>query len=232
MVNPVPGYPVTTAYWIPGSHWTACGHHTGIDIAAPHGTPVVAARGGELKRVSYGAAFGTDQLLVVAPDGSADFYAHLLRPRGAVPRRVAAGERIGDVGSDGNATGPHLHFERHASAGAGWNCGNMRDPMDSLNDGDGGGGSQWASGAVYVHKLKYGQRDSDSVRRLQYVLNGIPLQGGETLPVTGNYLTDTDDEVRRWQRSIGNTVDPVGGSSIGPLQAARLFPAPPYSVRD
>lgn len=232
MVNPVPGRSVTTAWRKQGQHWAACGWHTGQDYSAPHGTPVVAARAGRLERVNYGAAFGSDQIRVVCPDGSADFYAHLLRVTGSTPREVAAGEQIGEVGSDGNATGPHLHFERHASAGAGWQCSNMRDPMLSHNAAGSGGGSSspWASGEVWVDKLRYGQRDSDSVRRLQYVLNGIPLPGGETLPITGNYLDMTDDEVRRWQRSIGNAVDPVGGSFIGPRQAARLFPAP-YVIR-
>lgn len=224
MVNPVPGKSVTTAYRKPG--WAACGWHTGQDYAAPHGQPVVAARAGRLERVSYGSAFGTDQIRVVCSDGSADFYAHLLRVTGPTPRSVSAGEQIGEVGSDGNATGPHLHFERHASAAAGWSCGNMRDPMDSHNAGSGSGGSPWAQGPVYVDKLRYGQRDSDSVRRLQYRLNQEVNAG---LPTTGNYLTQTDAAVRQWQGSIGNSVDPEGESYLGPKQAALMFPAP-YTV--
>ena len=87
----------------------------------------------------------------------------------------------------------------------------------------------WASGAVYVGKLRYGQRDSDSVRRLQYRLNAV-VAPSPALPVTGNYLALTDAAVRRWQASIGNAVDAAGRSSIGPLQARRLFPVPPYTV--
>ena len=54
MVNPVPGYTVSTPYKKRGSHWSCDedsagnGVHTGIDYAAPAGTKVVAARGGRL----------------------------------------------------------------------------------------------------------------------------------------------------------------------------------------
>jgi hypothetical protein len=88
-------------------------------------------------------------------------------------------------------------------------------------------GSDWSSGDVYLDKLRYGQRDSDSVRRLQYTLNetSIPAPGNVTLPITGNYLDQTDEVVRAWQLMIGDTPDPAGASFLGPKQAAALFPA-------
>ena len=231
MVNPVPGRSVTTAYRkVSSGSWQACGFHTGQDYAAPHGTPVVAARAGRLERVNAGASFGSDQLLVKVSGGGGDFYAHLLRVTGAVPRDVAAGEQIGEVGSDGNATGPHLHFERWAETGGGWpSCNGFQDPMLSHNAG--GGGSPWAAGDVWREKLTYGQMDSDSVKRLAYRLNALGLVEGEPLPYTGNYLRRTDAAVRRWQESIGNAPDPVGASFLGPLQTARMFPVPPYRIR-
>ena len=78
-------------------------------------------------------------------------------------------------------------------------------------------------GPVYLSKLVYGQRDSDSVRRLQGALNGHPLNGGQQLPVTGNYLDDTDHEVRLCQAQHGFGSDPAGASSVGPQQAEHLF---------
>lgn len=223
MVNPVPGYSVTTPYGISGPSWSTCAMgHTGQDYAAPHGTPVVAARAGRLVRVSYGSAFGSDQLAVQTGDGGEDFYAHLLAVSGPTPRDVTAGEQIGEVGSDGNASGPHLHFERHAWCA--WTCDAMRDPMASHNA---GGGSSPGGAPTYLSRLRYGQRDSSSVENLQTVLNGHSLPGGQTLPVTGNYLEMTDEEVRLCQQHHGHLFtqsqpDPVGDSSVGPLQADHL----------
>jgi murein DD-endopeptidase MepM/ murein hydrolase activator NlpD len=132
-MHPVPGFEVTTAYGIKGPYWRACQFHTGIDIAAPAGTQVVAARGGIVRHTKYGTAFGPYQFAIVASDGSEDFYAHVLN-RPANGRTVKAGETVAKVGALGNATGPHLHFERHAKAGS-WNCSNMRDPAPSLKEG-------------------------------------------------------------------------------------------------
>lgn len=134
MVNPVPGYSVTTGYKKQGSHWTTCGWHTGQDYAAPAGTPIVAARGGLVAYVDYGSSFGSHQWVVRPGDGTEDFYAHAkFRPVSGI--HVAAGSVLGQVGSEGNATGPHLHFERHSSYG--WGCSLMQDPMLSHNAGGG-----------------------------------------------------------------------------------------------
>jgi hypothetical protein len=84
-------------------------------------------------------------------------------------------------------------------------------------------GAAFDHGPVYLSKLVYGQRDSDSVRRLQLHLNGHPLQGGETLQVTGNYLDETDEEVRLCQAQHSYGSDDPGQSNVGPAQAAHLF---------
>lgn len=78
-------------------------------------------------------------------------------------------------------------------------------------------------GDVYLSKLTFGQEDSDSVKRLQLHLNDHPLEDGEELPITGNYGEQTDEEVRLCQGQHGFGSDPVGGSSVGPSQAAHLF---------
>jgi hypothetical protein len=138
MVNPVPGRTITTAYGIRGRHWSCNrdsngnGVHTGADFAAPQGTRVVAARPGTARHVNYGGAFGSRQLLIIAADGTADFYAHMSRRIPGNGARVEAGQHVGDVGADGNATGPHLHFERHRNAN-GWSCSNHVNPAPSIN---------------------------------------------------------------------------------------------------
>jgi len=87
-------------------------------------------------------------------------------------------------------------------------------------------------GPVYLSKLVYGQKDSDSVKRLQLHLNGHPLQGGHTLEISGNYLDGTDGEVRLCQSQHGFGNDPAEASSVGPKQAAHLFTGCACEVTD
>ena len=139
-MNPVPGHDVDTPYGRRGPWWSCDqnshgeGIHTGADYAAPAGARVVAARPGNLVHDHYGSAFGSHQVAVLAGDGTRDFYAHL-RTR-VPPGRVQAGDKVGEVGSEGNATGPHLHFERHATETAGWSCEIVRDPRPSIEWGE------------------------------------------------------------------------------------------------
>ena len=137
-MQPVPGYRVTTPYGIRSTHWSCSpdargwGIHTGVDIAAPTGVRVVAARPGRVEHVNFGSAFGDRQVAVVRDDGTRDFYAHM-QTRVTHGLRVAAGDPVGTVGARGNVTGPHLHFERHTVATGGWSCGIVTDPAASLN---------------------------------------------------------------------------------------------------
>lgn len=137
---PVPSHPtITTPFGRRGRHWScnrdAAGNgiHTGVDYGSPgiSGARVVAARPGTARHVNYGTAFGTRQLLIVAGDGSADFYAHMSARLPADGARVAAGQHVGAVGASGNVTGPHLHFERHTRTG-GWSCQIITDPAPSI----------------------------------------------------------------------------------------------------
>ncbi len=84
--------------------------HSGIDIPAPTGAPVVAAAPG---RVAYaGFLAGGWGLLVSIDHGAArTLYAHLSRVDVRVGEVVQAGRQVGLVGATGDATGPHLHFE-------------------------------------------------------------------------------------------------------------------------
>lgn len=136
MVQPVPGHGVTTPYGRRGSHWSCSpdssgnGIHTGADMAAPVGAKVVAARPGTARHVNFGSAFGSHQLEVRCSDGTSDFYAHM-RSRVADGTKVDAGQKVGEVGQEGNVTGPHLHFERHKAQGT-WSCSVVTDPAPSI----------------------------------------------------------------------------------------------------
>ena len=76
---------------------------------------------------------------------------------------------------------------------------------------------------VYVDKLRHGQFDSDSVKALQTVLKEIPLVGGRTLPVTGNFASMTKNEVSLWQKQKSKDKSVVDGSKITSSQAKELF---------
>jgi murein DD-endopeptidase MepM/ murein hydrolase activator NlpD len=84
--------------------------HTGVDLAAPEGTAVHAATGG-LARVGYDQ-HGAGLLVSIAFDSHVRIlYCHLLRAAVVSGHPVGAGDVVGQVGSTGLSTGPHLHLE-------------------------------------------------------------------------------------------------------------------------
>ncbi|MFC0012043.1 M23 family metallopeptidase [Devosia nitrariae] len=86
--------------------------HTGVDWAAPSGTPVAAAFAGEVSFAGNGGGYG-NLLRIRHPDGRETYYAHLKAfAEGIAPgKAIGVGEVVGFVGTTGNSTGPHLHFE-------------------------------------------------------------------------------------------------------------------------
>jgi len=84
--------------------------HTGWDIAAPAGTPIVAADNGSVATISSGGAYG-NAVMLVHGDGLTTFYAHMSSVNVKVGQVVSKGETLGGVGSTGWSTGNHLHFE-------------------------------------------------------------------------------------------------------------------------
>jgi peptidoglycan hydrolase-like protein with peptidoglycan-binding domain len=85
--------------------------HTGIDFPVPYGTPVAAAGVGTVIFADYNSG-GYGNLVVVQHRlGYSSWYAHLSSISAWVGEAVAGGTLIGNVGSTGHSTGPHLHFE-------------------------------------------------------------------------------------------------------------------------
>ena len=84
--------------------------HNGVDWAAPRGTPVRAADGGTVTFSGYRGAMG-NLIIIDHGRGKETWYAHLNRRHVSRGDRVFQGQHIGDVGSTGRSTGPHLHFE-------------------------------------------------------------------------------------------------------------------------
>lgn len=94
--------------------------HQGTDIGAPMGTPVVAAYTGKVAIANFMGGYG---LTVVVAHGDETFetlYAHMSELFVQPGEWVEQGEVIGRVGSTGNSTGPHLHFEFRQMTDQGW----------------------------------------------------------------------------------------------------------------
>ena len=84
--------------------------HTGLDIATATGTPIKVVADGIVTCASYSGAYG-NLVKVDHGNGLETWYAHTSKMYVAVGQEVKAGEVIAAVGSTGNSTGSHLHFE-------------------------------------------------------------------------------------------------------------------------
>lgn len=83
--------------------------HNGVDMAAPSGSPILAAYDGEVIAASYSPTMG-NYIMIDHGDGLITIYMHASSVSVSSGTMVARGEQIGCVGSTGRSTGPHLHF--------------------------------------------------------------------------------------------------------------------------
>lgn len=102
--------------------------HSGIDLGAPMGTPVLAAKSGVVEFASWGGGYGN--LVEISHGSTGTRYAHMSSIYVNPGQRVAQGQQIGTVGSTGNSTGPHLHFEYLIPGSDGWTA---LDPANYLD---------------------------------------------------------------------------------------------------
>ena len=84
--------------------------HTGLDIAATTGTPIKVVADGIVTNASYSGSYG-NLVKISHGDGVETWYAHTSKMYVTVGQKVSAGDTIAAVGSTGNSTGAHLHFE-------------------------------------------------------------------------------------------------------------------------
>jgi murein DD-endopeptidase MepM/ murein hydrolase activator NlpD len=86
--------------------------HKGIDLAAPRGTPVYACSAGTVVFRGFDPIYGN--YVILRHDGSREsLYGHLSSIKIELHEKVKSGSILGTVGSTGQSTGPHLHFEIH-----------------------------------------------------------------------------------------------------------------------
>jgi murein DD-endopeptidase MepM/ murein hydrolase activator NlpD len=96
-----------------GYGWRWGRMHKGIDIAAPVGTPVVAAAPGVVVTAGWNSGGYGNLVEIQHPDGSLTLYAHNNRILVRRGQAVEQGQQISEMGSTGYSTGPHCHFEVH-----------------------------------------------------------------------------------------------------------------------
>jgi len=109
---PVPGHTTVTSDYGMRMHpiLKVNKMHTGIDIAAPNGTPICAVADGTVISVCWNNAYG-NMLIIDNGSGVCTLYAHMSKFGTSEGKYVLAGDVIGYVGSTGWSTGNHLHFE-------------------------------------------------------------------------------------------------------------------------
>lgn len=109
---PLPGYSPGSAYgWRIHPIWGDRRFHAGEDIGAPMGTPILAADSGLVTVIpDNGNGYG-NYIMINHGGGRVTLYAHMSGFAVSNGATVTQGQTIGYVGSTGNSTGPHLHFE-------------------------------------------------------------------------------------------------------------------------
>ena len=115
---PVDGYHLTATFGQCSALWSSC--HTGLDFAAPSGTPIRAVANGVVTSVGYDGSYG-NKTVITLDDGTELWFCHQTSYTVGVGDEVRAGELIGYIGATGNVTGPHLHLEVRPGGG---------DPVD------------------------------------------------------------------------------------------------------
>ncbi|TDD45016.1 M23 family metallopeptidase [Kribbella antibiotica] len=268
MAQPLPAGKLTV-----GTRWrySQGGLHAAFDYPVELGTPVFAVAAGVVLDCNDGVTNKPKPNVVGAPSNwvllgithagrkASVLYQHLSPGINVTKgQKVAAGHQLGESGSSGNATGPHLHL---AAMWGHRDRGSRYDYLKGIGSKEGvpsdgtasneicifppslvyGPGSArtlvsqatvLASGLVFVDKLRFGTSNSDSVKRLQFVLNRIKLKDGRNLKISGNYDIDTLNEATKWQlQKDGCLPGSVGADgNIGLKQARKLFAAP-YTVK-
>ncbi len=111
MIWPLPGYTRISSpfgYRICPYHGREL--HGGVDVPAPGGTPILAAKSGVVVLSSYGSSYG-NHVAITHPDGTRTMYCHMSARAVSAGQSVSQGQVIGYVGTTGTSTGHHLQFE-------------------------------------------------------------------------------------------------------------------------
>ncbi|EST37680.1 hypothetical protein N566_11690 [Streptomycetaceae bacterium MP113-05] len=111
---PVASYTLSSGFGAGGGMWE--NDHTGQDFAAQTGTPVRAVHSGTVKEAGWAGSYGY-RIVLELGDGTEVWYCHLSSMNVSAGSEVGTKDVIGNVGSTGNSTGPHLHVEVRPGGG-------------------------------------------------------------------------------------------------------------------
>ena len=103
------GWPVSGGYI--SDHFGGARRHKGLDIAAPMGTEIYAGEGGTVYRAGWNSGGYGNYVIIDHPDGYRTLYGHCSSVVAYEGQIVEKGQLIAYVGSTGDSTGPHCHFE-------------------------------------------------------------------------------------------------------------------------
>jgi murein DD-endopeptidase MepM/ murein hydrolase activator NlpD len=109
LILPLSGYTVTSRYGPRTATEIVSANHAGIDIAANEGTVFIASMEGTVITASSGATYGNH--ILIKNGDVITLYAHCKTLYVKEGDTITQGQKLGEVGQTGNATGPHLHFE-------------------------------------------------------------------------------------------------------------------------
>lgn len=87
------------------------GFHAGIDFSAKPGTPILATAEGKVKRTGFDWKGSGLFIEIEHPSGYSSLYAHLDKLHYVAGEQIAKNQILGEVGTSGRSTGPHLHYE-------------------------------------------------------------------------------------------------------------------------
>ena len=113
LLPPIPNAPISQRF---GEHpaWYApygLAGHEGLDLAVPTGTPVFAADSGTVVYAGWNPVGYGNLVVLDHGNGWRTYYAHLQSVHVRCGEWLSRGSTIGEIGSTGNSSGPHLHFE-------------------------------------------------------------------------------------------------------------------------
>ncbi|MGY1708107.1 M23 family metallopeptidase [Geodermatophilus sp. SYSU D00758] len=111
--RPVEGARLTTCFCM---RWGVM--HWGVDLAAPLGTPILAATDGVVIRAGRASGYG-NAVYIQDPDGNVHVYGHMRYYSVQAGDIVHAGDQIAKIGNEGQSTGPHLHYQIHRGGQSG-----------------------------------------------------------------------------------------------------------------
>lgn len=215
MVNPTPGYSISTPYKKRGKYWSldqagdplkhtrrgnngrpGWGIHTGADMAGgASGARIVSATPGKVIAANaYDKAYGYK---VIVRWGKYDvWYCHMPKGRATVRvgQTVKAGQQIGVVGATGNVSGAHLHLELR-TAGGGFTLSSFHNPSIAINYSE-----DWFSMATEAELRKIIREEIERLVKIDNVPIYEPTRTPEQL---------AKDPTARWGSVLGSTLSKV-----------------------